>query len=197
MDRSKDRAPEEPLISASFYRSLPLFISSALFFAIGAAVLLFDPRYGPGAFTLWALLFALGFVAAIGGVASWLLVEEPAPARTVAPASRPERETLPVWSEDNEPVRAPVIDRADYGRPVPAVHERGGPAPYAPTFPELSGTAAAAPGPGGEALLGLDLPWAGSPTETISPADALKDLEGIEKELVPRNSVRASPPAPA
>ncbi|HTS33326.1 MAG TPA: hypothetical protein VMI55_05245, partial [Thermoplasmata archaeon] len=60
---SPDERVSEPRVSASFLRSLPLFIASAIFFALGGAVLRIDPTYGPGAFTLWALLLALGFVA--------------------------------------------------------------------------------------------------------------------------------------
>ena len=70
-------APEPPLLSVNFVRSLPLFIVAGVFFGIGVVAFVLDPHYGPGFFTLWALLIALGFVSSIGGVASWLLVPEP------------------------------------------------------------------------------------------------------------------------
>jgi len=192
MAGARAAARSEPLVSASFLRSLPLFIVSAIFFAVGGAVLDFDPRYGPGSFTLWALLFALGFVAAIGGVASWLLVEEPAPPEPAAPRGRRALRGSALDLEE-EPAQPPGLDRSEFGRPTPWVRDRTGPAPYVPSTAELNGTTREAPEWDEDVLT----PASAEPAGSISAADALRDLDGIEQELVPRTSGHATPPAPA
>jgi hypothetical protein len=182
--RDSDRRPS--LISDAFLRSLPLFLCGAVFFVAGVVVFDRYPQYGPGAFTLWALLFALGFVSAIGGVASWLLVTEPATV-TVARRARPDRGR-------DEPVRRPSLspevpartDRSDFGRPVPSVRPAEDALRYRPSPSELvvvPPTRAAWDEEAG-AELGALAPKPSS--EAGSVEDALRDLDGIEQDLAPR-----------
>lgn len=188
---------DSPLISVSLYRSLPLFISSAVLFVIGLFVLYSRPHFGPGFFSLWALFVALGFVAAIGGVASWLLVEEPSAPSARGARTRPAKEDAP-----GEPDRVPLsqpsrVDRADFGRPSPLVHDRGDARPYAPTVAELGTSVPPAPEWDEDAPTVTEPLARSNWAESFTPADALRDLDGIEQELVPRSSARSSPPTTA
>jgi hypothetical protein len=192
MGRPRQEVPEESLISVSFLRSLPLFLAAALFFAVGAAVLVFDPRYGPGAFTLWALLITLGFVSCIGGVASWLLVGEPG--RPSESAARPVRTRPPADEEPEEERPEPLaVEPTEFGRPIPAVRARSASSQYAPRAAQLGIPVRARP----EWDEDAELPVAGPVLPTISAADALRDLDGIEQELVPRTPGHPTAPTPA
>jgi hypothetical protein len=198
MDRPDEQVSDEPRVSASFLRSLPLFIVSGIFFALGAAVLRLDPTYGPGTFTLWALLLALGFVAAIGGVASWLLVEEPTPEAAKGPRPRAEKgASRPVAFAREAPAGPSTIDRLEFGRPAPSVHDLGA----EPRYPPSASTTSTPRGRPAEWDEDAVSDSGGSASdqfsESISPADALKDLDGIEQELVPRTSLRGSAPTTA
>ncbi len=184
---------DEPRVSVSFLRSLPLFIASGLFFVFGAVVYVFDPHYGPGSFTLWALLLVLGFVAAIGGVASWLLVAEPEPRPPPRPKGR-RWESPAETAPDPEP--GVVLDRAESGRPAPAVRERATSPRYVPHPTELAGQMP--PRSGRRPLADWDetdateTPVTGVGPGYASASEALRDLDGIEEELVPRTT-RARP----
>lgn len=195
---SPDERVSEPRVSASFLRSLPLFIASAIFFALGGAVLRIDPTYGPGAFTLWALLLALGFVAAIGGVASWLLVEEPTPESSTGARSRagPGAARASTYREQ-KPAAPLALDRGEFGRPAPSVHDLGAEAPYPISASRTSAPRPRPPEWDEDAVIDPGTSASDQFSESISPADALKDLDGIEQELVPRTSLRGSAPTPA
>lgn len=67
--------------SAAFWglrESVPLLITSAGLFLAGFVCYWFSVRVGPSAFSLWALLIVLGFVAAIGASVSWFFADEEA-----------------------------------------------------------------------------------------------------------------------
>jgi hypothetical protein len=56
--------------------SLPLLVVSVALFVAGYLCFWLGVRVGPGAFSLWALLLVLGFIAAIGATISWFFAEE-------------------------------------------------------------------------------------------------------------------------
>jgi hypothetical protein len=142
------------------------------------------PRYGPGEFTLWALLAALGFISAIGGVASWLLpADEPASVdedRAPAPVRPSPRSSAPASSRARSSA-AP----AEFGRPAPDVAHRLLPRPE----PRVAAVATANAGDAGPPEWS-EAPEDQPPKEPVS--SVLADLEGIERELAPR---RGAPPA--
>jgi hypothetical protein len=184
--------PAASPFSTNFLRSVPLFVCAGIFFVGGAVVLSLDPHYGPGPFTLWALLFTLGFVSSIGGVASWLLAAEPGAPR---PSARETPAPPTPTRRSDSPAEFPAErDRTLFGRPSPTVHERPAPgAPYRPVAADFD----AQPGPpspdwdeeGASEELPYPLP---DPNEAVSVEDALRDLDGIERDLVPRSR----PPTP-
>ena len=179
-------------VSTSFLRSLPLFIASGIFFAFGAVVFVFDPHYGPGTFTLWALLLVLGFVAAIGGVASWLLVGEPEPEGSAAPAPHRSRRWENADQESDEP--RVVLARSESGRPAPSIREPSVSPRYAPHPAEVAGAMGARGSPRrlpdwdetDTAESAPEVPEGGS--GYASASEALHDLDGIEQELTPRGA---------
>ncbi len=196
MAEPDDAPPSEPPPSGSFSRSLPLFISAAIFVAIGVAVLHFDPRYGPGVLALWVLLFALGFVAVTGGLASWLLVEEPSLRAEPEPQPRRGREETPT-EVDAESVRPSAPDRSEFGRPLPYVHEWDEPPAYPRPSGEMGASALEPPEWDEEGVDNAEPPLAARLAGSLSANDALRDLDGIEQELVPRTSLRSSAPTMA
>ena len=187
MSRSAD-APEPPLLSVNFVRSLPLFIVAGVFFVVGVVAFYLDPHYGPGFFTLWALLIALGFVSAIGGVASWLLVAEPP---STSPSPRPTRKPVPDAQGMSGAVVPPQRSRTDFGRPNPDVRERSGAPTYRPTASDFGDSLGGAPAWDEEGAHEEPPLPIGDPAEFVSVEDALRDLDGIEQALVPR----APPPS--
>jgi hypothetical protein len=195
-------------VSTNFIRSVPLFGIAGAFFLAGVVVFWTDPHYGPGPFTLWALLIALGFVSTIGGVASWLLAAEPSgpPARS-APPARPTSRRIPERGATPEPLARPP--RVDFGRPPPTVRERPAPAPYRPTASDFATPPRSEPAPYRPTPSDFAEPAASTevwdeegateeppfPQATSSGGgsveDALHDLDGIERDLAPRSR---SPP---
>jgi hypothetical protein len=186
------RAPE-------FVRSLPLFILAAVFFVAGVVLRFAYPTYalyGPGAFTFWALLLALGFICAIGGVVSWTLAGEVLPMAEETPTPSPTPAYLPIEfpeptvpPEPPAPVR-PGHVRADFGRPAPDIRSSaaGGDWYEGPTDSERFA--------GPEYVLPIDVqPLAETAeqeegTEGVEPVEkVLADLERIERDLAPRARV--------
>ncbi len=181
-----------------FVRSVPLFVLAAVFFIAGGVLRFAYPTYalyGPGVFSFWALLLALGFTCAIGGVVSWTLAAEapPVPARPSAASITPEY--LPIDFPESakvvevaEPPR-PVRERAVFGRPTPDIRPTAGAGDWyeGPTDSERFD--------GPEYVLPIDVqPLA----EAMGAADeaefepvekVLADLERIERELAPRARV--------
>jgi hypothetical protein len=125
-------------------------------------------RLGPSEFSFWGLLLVLGFVAAIGAVLSWFW----------ATGSRPERSETAPRSKVAE--SAPERD-AHLGRPAPEV--RAPPPPVVVSSPS--------PPPWDEGpivasrlesrTLAAPRPWTDADAEV-----ALMELEGIQREIVPR-----------
>jgi hypothetical protein len=192
MAPARTGASSGALVSAPFAGSLPLFLGAALLFALGLTVLDFDPRYGAGPFTVWLLLLLLGCIAAGGGIVAWLLVEEPA-----SPGAQPRGTRTDVSATSEGPARTPApasdVDRADFGRPIPTVHEWSE-EPY--SHPDrFSATVSPVEQPDwdeGPATPSLDrLPG------RLSAAEALRDLDGIERELAPRVSSPSQAPTTA
>jgi hypothetical protein len=191
-----------------FVRSLPLFVLAGAFFVAGGVVRLADPKYalyGPGFFTFWALLLALGFTCAIGAVVSWTLAADPAPPSPEAPARTKAPAYLPIDFPDSaphgpaaEPVAA-ARAREEFGRPAPAVRPMGAAAEWyeAPTDSEHPG----GPVPLGTGPVGSGTTSVTEPDRPESSGDSeavqrvLADLEQIERELAPR--ARATEPSPA
>ncbi len=209
-------APRAPVRSTArwweapeFLRSLPLFLLAIVFFTAGVVIKVFFPAYalwGPGVFTFWALLLALGFTCSIGGVISWTLAGESAggadveddeptePAPTYLPieatrASPPPPADLPRYP--------PVRDRRDFGRPAPDARAAGasaaGPDFYeGPTDSErLLGSEYGVPIEAGpsppESDDASDLDEAPGPFEPVEKV--LADLERIERDLAPKARV--------
>ena len=110
MSRSDDPGasdpPETPLDSLA--ESAPLFVISGALFVAGFLFWRDGSTAGPTFFPIWNLLIALGFIAAIGGLISWLFAM-PAGA---APGER----ASPSGSAEE--------DRDDFGRPRPEVRRR-------------------------------------------------------------------------
>ncbi|MCI4364808.1 MAG: hypothetical protein L3K10_01910 [Thermoplasmata archaeon] len=174
--------------SSGLVCSLPLFLLGAVFFVSGIAVRFDYPTYGPGAFTLWALLLALGFISTIGAVASWTLAGDPVPAPREATSAPVVPAYLPIEFPESTP--SPNLDtagrtRADFGRPTPEVRAARleGEWYEGPTETERFAGRPAREPTGVEALEDLSsTPEVGSePVEKV-----LADLEGIEKDLAPR-----------
>jgi hypothetical protein len=182
------RVETEPSwFSTPFGRSFPLFVLAGAFFVSGVLVWVAWPRYGPGAFTLWALLLALGFIASIGGVASWLLPgddPEPDDARSIPAVVRAS------FQQDPAGLRPGAYDaatRAEFGRPLPDVSRRSTRA--------LRPAVAAPPAEHTPARLPV---WSeeGAMAAELEPvANVLADLDGIEQELAPRRSGAPQPSA--
>ncbi|MGA8664319.1 MAG: hypothetical protein WB809_04530 [Thermoplasmata archaeon] len=182
MSRSAD-APEPPPPSDNFIRSIPLFVVAGVFFAIGVLAFLLDPHYGPGFFTLWALLIALGFISAIGGVASWLLVAEPS---SSPPTARAVRKPAPDPPGPSKSSGVPPRARNDFGRPTPDVREVRDAPVYRPHPSDFGDSVSAAPVWDEEGAREEPPPPIGDPASFVSVEEALKDLDGIEQALVPR-----------
>jgi hypothetical protein len=191
--------------TSEFTRSLPLFLAAAIFFVAGA-VLRFgfptDANYGPGAFTFWALLLALGFTCAIGGVISWTLGGEPTPvpAEPTAPTASPTY--LPIeFPEAAARVPMPEPSRAgrarpDHGRPVPEVR------PVAADGDFYEGPADSERFVGPPDVRPIEVasvaesePAAPPSMVTEAVEEVLADLERIERDLAPR--ARPTEPSPA
>lgn len=185
-------------LSVDFLRSVPLFAVAGVFFVAGVLVLHFDPHYGPGVFTLWALLIALGFVSAIGGVVSWLLTAEPPPAGASPRTERvtpPARVTPPVPPTRREmPPPAPRRNRGEFGRPEPPARGRSEAPTYSPMPSDFEPAAPHPPEWDEEGAREEDPYPVGDPAELVSVDDALRDLDGIERDLVPRARRPASDP---
>jgi hypothetical protein len=180
-----------------FLRSLPLFVLAALFFIAGAVLRLAYPTYalyGPGVFTFWALLLALGFTCSIGGVVSWTLAGDapatPTPTETAAPSPA----YLPIdFPEPDSPTASPEPsppgrERSVFGRPAPDIRPAAANADFyeGPTDRERY----EAP----KYLLPLEVQPNTEPVEKTSdepePVEkVLADLERIERELAPRARV--------
>jgi hypothetical protein len=177
-----------------------LFVFAILLFASGVVVRFVIPTIGAGAFTLWALLLVLGFISTIGGVTSWTLATDPSPvpgesprgpaAPTYLPIPFPEAPTATMPTEKPSPARA----RSEFGRPAPDTRS----APLVRDWYE---------GPtDSTGLVGREYP---PPTGGRSPAEAtvstvetpepvesvLAALEGIERDLAPRNRTDERAPA--
>jgi hypothetical protein len=174
----------------NFVRSLPLFVAAAAFFVAGGLVLEFDPHVGPGVFTLWALLLALGFVSAIGGVASWLLVGDGSRSPTASrpsPSPSPSPSPAPASSlraAGNPTPRA----RAEFGRPPPAASPPREIPPYRPIPSDLDPTVLASTAEWDEEGAVEEFPYpADTLVDSSSVEDVLRDLDGIEHDLAPRS----------
>jgi hypothetical protein len=182
--------------TSEFKRSLPLFLAAAIFFVAGG-VLRFgfpaDANYGPGAFTFWALLLALGFTCTIGGVISWTLAGEPNAAPAEAPPVPAPPTYLPIdfpepasHAPAAEPVRV-TRSRAEFGRPAPEVR------PVAPAGDFYEGPTDRERFEGPSYVVPIELPPVAAPVRADLPRpslepvdDVLADLERIERELAPR-----------
>jgi hypothetical protein len=204
--------------STNLVRSLPLFAVAGAFFGAGAVVLRLDPRVGPGWFALWALLIALGFISCIGGVVSWLLAGEsgvpPDPPRT----HRSRTSGRPTAGVEALAPRG----RTEFVRPPPGILSRSGPNRYSPepsdfeptpmfADAELEDFSSEEPEP-----VEIDAPptgpspdlpeWdeegaqeeepypVGEPAPMVSVDEALRDLDGIERDLVRRGRPGSSDP---
>jgi hypothetical protein len=183
--------------TSEFRRSLPLFLLALIFFVAGVSLRFAYPTYalyGPGVFTFWALLLALGFTCTIGGVVSWTLASDgteatSAPAPSAAtPAYLPIDFPEPEQSTPAPDVASPVHPRGEFGRPVPDIRplaasgdwyegpterERFAPPryPLPDTVPPITKNPEVSP-------------------EQVEPVEkVLADLERIERELAPRARV--------
>jgi|HubBroStandDraft_1064217.scaffolds.fasta_scaffold410324_2 hypothetical protein len=181
-----------------FTRSLPLFVLSAVFFIAGAGLRFAYPTYalyGPGVFTFWALLLALGFTCAIGGVVSWTLGTDAAPAPVGTPDAPTTPEYLPIEfpepariAEEPEPA-PPVRSRGEFGRPTPDIRPTGASGEW------YEGPNDSERFDGPEYVLPIDVqPVAEAapidPTAESEPVEnVLADLERIERDLAPRARV--------
>jgi hypothetical protein len=182
--------------TSEFSRSLPLFFAATIFFVAGG-ILRFgfpsDANYGPGAFTFWALLLALGFTCTIGGVISWTLGGEPTTPLAVesTPALTPAY--LPIeFPEAAARVPTPAPTRAgrarsDYGRPVPEVRAVAADGDFyeGPSDSErFEGPADVLP----IEVVPVVAPEADGAPSGVIPAveEVLADLERIERDLAPR-----------
>jgi len=183
-------------VTSEFRRSLPLFIAAALFFGTGI-ILRFgvpaDANYGPGVFTFWALLLALGFTCTIGGVISWTLAgDSRAPSLEPGPSSPPPT-YLPIdFAEPVARVPAPIEtrssrSRSEFGRPAPEVRPVG----VAGDFYEGPTDSERFDGP--TYVLPIDVAPLVDPEPLATPQlrlepveEVLADLERIERDLAPR-----------
>jgi hypothetical protein len=200
-----------------------LFIAAAVFFAAGVFIrvgLPAEANYGPGVFTFWALLLALGFTCTIGGVISWTLAGDPAPPAAESVATKPSPTYLPIEFPDTAPRPTPPEParagrgRSEFGRPAPEVRPVVGSGDFyeGPTDSERF--------EGPEYVLPIPMPSSDEPeppamrrTSHSSPPsysaasppsasarpeatepveEVLADLERIERDLAPR----ARSPAP-
>lgn len=84
-----ERRPHSPIVAA-LWESAPLLGASIALFAAGYLCYEFHVSLGPSAFSLWALLLVLGFVAAIGASISWFFAEEEATPEEISLAQPPE-----------------------------------------------------------------------------------------------------------
>jgi hypothetical protein len=84
-----ERRLHSPVVTA-LRESSPLLGASIALFAAGYLCYWFHVSLGPSAFSLWALLLVLGFVAAIGASISWFFVDEEATEEEIPVASPPE-----------------------------------------------------------------------------------------------------------
>jgi hypothetical protein len=190
------RAPE-------FVRSLPLFFGALVFFAAAVVLRVGFPKYaayGPGVFSFWTLLLALGFTCTIGGVVSWTLAGDPEPSVETTATPSPSPAYLPIefpepsGSPNSSTPTAPPRSRSDFGRPTPDIRSTGAAVDWyeSPTDSELF-IAPRAPAP--------EIPPTPEPTapmggEALEPVEqVLADLERIERDLAPRS--RVVDPSPA
>jgi hypothetical protein len=178
-----------------FLRSLPLFVLATVFFVAGVVLRFAYPSYalyGPGAFTFWALLIALGFTCTIGGVISWTLGSEAAPAGAEPEVPSTTPAYLPI--EFPEPMEVagpapPVRARGEFGRPAPDIR----PVAAGGDWFETPSDSEQFVGP--EHALPIEVqPLAAAMTEgagnEVEPVEqVLADLERIERELAPRARV--------
>lgn len=173
-------------------RSLPLFLLAAVFFVAGGVIRFVYPTYalyGPGVFTFWALLLALGFTSCIGGVVSWTLAGDASPVSIGAPTRSGSPTYLPIEfpeprvpAEEPEP-RHPGRARSEFGRPTPDIR----PVAAEEDWYERPTDSERFAGP--EYVLPIVAPPPVEPTrqERLEPVEkVLADLEQIERELAPR-----------
>jgi hypothetical protein len=180
------RAPE-------FVRSVPLFALAAVFFVAGAVLRYAYPSYalyGPGVFTFWALLLALGFTCTIGAVVSWTLAGEPVPDDSKEALVGVPPTYLPI--EFPEPTREPPVEplplarsRAEFGRPAPEVRGASSTGDWFETpddSEQFLGPEVGAPVRAAYVPEGVE-----APAEPLEPVElVLADLERIERDLAPR-----------
>ncbi|MCI4372794.1 MAG: hypothetical protein L3K02_04030 [Thermoplasmata archaeon] len=199
----RDRQPTDSRWwkAPEFVRSLPLFGLAAVFFVAGGVLRFAYPTYalyGPGVFTFWALLLALGFTCTIGAVVSWTLAGDSTPAALEATTPAPTPAYLPIdfpepESMNPEPAR-PARGRTDFGRPMPDVRptSAGGDWYEGPTDTERF--------VGPQHVRPVELPplpdsMGQDPAETEPVEQVLADLERIERDLAPR--ARIVDPSPS
>ena len=185
-----------------FLRSLPLFVLASVFFVAGGVLRFAYPTYalyGPGIFTFWALLLALGFTCTIGAVVSWTLAGEPIPQPDKAPAPAPDPAPAYLPIEYPEPASAeepiaparPVRARTDFGRPAPDVRTAATAGASGDWYEGPTDTERFA---GPEHIVPIEVePVSEAATESregTEPVESvLADLERIERELAPRARV--------
>lgn len=126
--------PDVPESNADFLReSAPFLVTSIALFAAGALAYLFGVSWGPTVFPLWALLIALGFIAAIGTAIAWYVAADRAAPTATRPAvveedeesGRPRPDVRREAATDEEPwFEGPPGARSE--EPAPA---RGGATP--------------------------------------------------------------------
>ncbi len=179
--------------SAEFLGALPLLIGAAFFGLLGLVVRDLDPTYGPGYFALWALLLAVGFICAMGGVAAWLLVGPPPASADPRAKSRRRDAPPPLGMRRSAPQpmgqEGPLIPSPDFGRPAPEVYRR---LPDAGSRGGDTSPSAGRPGERAEWDEGPparmpQYPRAPAPTPSTTrgepTADVLHDLDRLEEEL--------------
>jgi hypothetical protein len=205
MDRSPPTpAPPRWWRAPEFIRSLPLFGLAGVFFVAGGVLRFAFPSYalyGPGVFTFWGLLIALGFICAIGGVVSWTLAGDAVPEGSTAPEAAPAPAYLPIDLPERTvpqaPVAVPVPRRArvDFGRPAPEVRATSAAGAWyeGPTDSERF------VGPDFAPPIKVEPTGFPESTEDLARTEpveqVLADLERIERDLAPR--ARTVEPTPA